>query len=118
MITDIPTKADFDNNGIAFLNLAWQSVVSISLDLPEQPVEELGEDATEEQRLEAEEEDRRWTEEVQRYWQAAQQELATAVALAQQGTEFLLKGKIAAVSPFLLVSGDPGEWPRGCDRND
>ena len=46
--------ADFDNNGIAFLNLAWQLVLSISLDLPAQRVEELGEDATEEQRLKAE----------------------------------------------------------------
>lgn len=118
MIIDIPTKADFDNNGIAFLNLAWQSVLSICLGLPEQPVEELGENATEEQRLEAEAEDRRWAAEVERYWQVSQQELATAVALTQQGTEFLLKGKIADVSPFLLISGDPRDWPSGCDRED
>ena len=84
MITDIPTKADFDNNGIAFLNLAWQSVLSISLNLPEQPIEELGHDATEEQRLEAEAEDLRWAEAVERYWQAAQQELG-GHALEERG---------------------------------
>jgi hypothetical protein len=112
MILDIPTKADFDYNGIAFLNLAWESVLSISLNLPEQP-DELGN--TEE---EAAKEDRRWAEAVEQYWQAAQQELATAMALAQQGTEFLLKGRIAQVSPFLLISGDPGDWPGGCDRGD
>src|SRR5262245_39444063 len=118
MILDVPTKADFDNNGIAFLNLAWQSVVGVSLGLPDQPVEVLGADATEDHLHAAAEESRQWAEAVEEYWRAAQQELATAVALAQQGTEFLLKGKIAEVSPFLLISGDPGDWPSGCDRND
>jgi hypothetical protein len=118
MITDIPTKADFDNNAIGFLNLAWQSVLSISLSRPKQPVKELSKEATQEQHAQAEEENRRWEQDVQQYWQAVQQELATAVALVQQATEFLLKGKIAAVSPFLLVSGTPADWPRGCDRND
>lgn len=118
MIQDIPTKADFDNNGIAFLNLAWESVTGISLGLPDQPLEQLGADATEEQLQDAAEEDLRWSEAVEDYWNAAQQELATAVALAHQGTEFLLKGKIAAVSPFLLISGDPKDWPAGCDKAD
>ncbi len=118
MIQDIPTKADFDNNGIAFLNLAWKSVMGISFGLPEQPVEPLGPDATEEQLQESAEEERRWSEAVSEYWCAAQQELATAVALAQQGTEFLLKGKIASISPFLLISGDPKDWPAGCDKTD
>ncbi len=165
MILDIPTKADFDNNGIAFLNLAWETVLSIALNLPKQPSEEskddedaeekkTGSDAVPEAAEEAGEEvsnegdprseederrwaeavkhhpelpktverraleDRRWAQAVAEYWRVAQQELATAVALAQQGTEFLLKGKIAQVSPFLLISGDPGEWPSGCDRVD
>jgi hypothetical protein len=118
MILDLPTKAEFDNNGVAFLNLAWQSVLSTAFGLPEQPVETMGQDATAEEHREAEEEDRRWAEAVESYWQASQQELATAVALAQQGTEFLLKGKIAAVSPLLLISGDPKDWPGGCDKND
>jgi hypothetical protein len=60
----------------------------------------------------------RWAEAVETYWQVSQQELATAVALAQQGTEFLLKGKIAAVTPLLLILGTPGDWPGGCDRDD
>ena len=165
MITDIPTKADFDNNGIAFLNLAWESVLSISLSLPAPPSEQIGEDVeagsqedggdvaldageglrgdgadvgdqwTEEDELRWAEAvirfphlpktverrslaERRWSRAVEEYWRDAQQALATAVALAQQGTEFLLKGKIAAVSPLLLISGDPRDWPGGCDKTD
>lgn len=159
MITNIPTKADFDNNGIAFLNLAWESVLSISLNLPAPPVEQIAEVVEAEQQADgaavnageeileaagtwtAEDEERwaeavtncphlpkmvqkkslaerRWAQAVGEYWRSAQQALATAVALAQQGTEFLIKGKIAAVSPLILISGDPREWPAGCDKND
>jgi hypothetical protein len=161
MITDIPTKVDFDNNGVAFLNLAWESILAISLNLPAPPSEPIkeaaepedGEDGEdghpdageevggsvpertdEDQKrwLEAIEHyphlprmaqkrsqaERRWSQAVDEYLRAAQQALGTAVALAQQGTEFLLKGKIAAVSPLLLISGDPRDWPAGCDKND
>lgn len=102
MILDVPTSADFEANGIAFLNLAWDSVLDISLHFAESEVEEL-------------DEEKRVTDE---YWQEVQQPLAVAVALAQQGTEFLLKAKISAVSPFLLISGDPAGWPKGCDKDD
>ena len=107
MIVDIPTKTDFDNNGIAFLNLAWQTVLSICLNFQEQSYQVQMGEAPLEKVHEAEEEDTWWEQAVEDYWKATQQELATAVALAQQGTEFLLKGKIAHVSPFLLITGDP-----------
>lgn len=48
------------------------------------------------------------------YWQAAQQPISVALALAQQGIELLLKGRIAGVSPFLLLTGSPRDWPSGC----
>jgi hypothetical protein len=102
MIIDVPTSADFEASGIAFLNLAWDSVLGISLHFAESEVEEL-------------DEEERVTDE---YWKEAQRPLAVAVALAQQGTEFLLKAKISAVSPLLLISGDPAGWPKGCDRED
>jgi hypothetical protein len=102
MILDIPTSADFEANGVAFLNLAWEAVLGLSLDLAESETEEL------------DEEDRVTDE----YWEDAQRPLAVAVALAQQGTEFLLKAKISAVSPYLLISGEPAGWPKGCDKED
>ena len=52
------------------------------------------------------------------YWKAAQRPLATAVALTQQGIELLIKGRIADASPFLLISGTPRDWPKGCDQHD
>jgi hypothetical protein len=44
--------------------------------------------------------------------------LATSISLVQQGAEFLLKARIAEISPFLLISGDPSEWPHKCDKDD
>lgn len=44
------------------------------------------------------------------YWGAAKGRLTTSLALTQQGVELILKGRIAAVSPFLLLT-DPGKWP-------
>lgn len=102
MITDVPAKDDFRHAGIAYLNLAWAEVLSLATDLAEANLEE-------------------WdSAEVvpDEYWRAAQRPLATAVSLLQQGTEFLLKARIAEVSPFLLLAGSPSDWPRGCNRND
>jgi len=44
------------------------------------------------------------------YWAAAERELANAIAIAHQGVEFLLKGRIALVSPYLLIVQDPKHW--------
>jgi hypothetical protein len=101
MVTNIPSQTDFERSGIALLNLAWDSVLSLYLNLD---VAELDEENGEEAR--------------NNYWEAAQISLSTSLALVQQGTEFLLKGRIAAINPFLLLSGDPRDWPRYCDRMD
>lgn len=101
MIRDVPTAKDFLVSGSGFLNLAWDSTLSLAINL---------DDAREWGNITGRVSDR--------YWRAAQRPLATAIALAQQGIEFLLKAKIAEVSPFLLVAGSPREWPRGCDQQD
>ena len=44
------------------------------------------------------------------YWRRTQPALANAYSLVQQGMELALKGRIASVSPFLLI-GDPSDWP-------
>lgn len=102
MITEVPTKDDFRHAGIAYLNLAWDTVINLTTILADAGLE-------------------KWDTEnsvPDEYWQAAQRPLATAVSLVQQGTEFLLKSKIAEVSPFLLFAGSPMDWPRGCNRTD
>ncbi len=102
MITNIPTSEEFQESGIAFLNLAWDATLNLVISFDEavpwmQDVsnDELGDD----------------------YWEAAQKPLATALVLVQQGIEFLLKGRITAVSPFLLIAGDHNSWPTNADGN-
>jgi hypothetical protein len=102
MIIDIPTSADFDQSGSSFLNLAWDAVVRLLSELEDSQLREWDDDGTVSNE----------------YWEAAQWSLSTALALTQQGVEFLLKGRIAAISPFLLITGNPREWPRGCDKQD
>jgi hypothetical protein len=102
MIVDVPTADDFNASGTDFLNIAWGMIVDLSLDLEGQQELWIGDDdlVTDD------------------YWKAAQRPLATALSLVQQGTEFLLKGHIATVSPYLLLSGDPSSWPSKChERN-
>ncbi len=104
MITDIPNESDFKQSGLALFNHAWDSVLSLYLGLDS---------------FEADEESEEDIAEMTRhYWGSAQTTLSTSLALVQQGTEFLLKGRISAVSPFLLLSGEPRYWPRGNNRND
>lgn len=102
MITEIPTAEEFAQSGTAYLNLAWESTVQLALNFDNADIDEWD----------------RTGEVTDEYWSAAQRPLATAVTLVQQGTEFLLKERIAAVSPFLLISADPSGWPRGCQSND
>jgi hypothetical protein len=79
MITDLPTSQDFQESGIGFLNLAWESAIDLLLELKEWKVEGADELSCDE------------------YWKAAHRPLATATALAQQGIELLLKAQIAEV---------------------
>jgi len=95
MIVDVPTADDFNASGTDFLNIAWGTIVNLSLDLEIRQKLWIGDDDS-------------VTDD---YWKAAQRPLATALSLVQQGTEFLLKGHIATASPYLLLSGDPSSWP-------
>lgn len=102
MITDIPTSTDFQESGISFLNLAWNNAITLLQDLDEWNISDVDDDG-----------------EIQKdYWAAAQRLLATALALTQQGIEMLLKARVANASVFLLISGDPRDWPRGCNQED
>ncbi len=101
MIIEIPNRNDFDKSGLSMLNLAWDSIANLYHNLHNANIDEL--------------DDIEITEE---FWQAAQRPVSIALALAQQGIELLLKGKIAEISPFLLIVGSPREWPSGCTEND
>jgi hypothetical protein len=101
MITDIPSHDDFRQSGVAFLNLAWTTVIDLYLHTAE-----ASSAMAEEPEL------------TDNFWAAAQRPLANAAALVQQGIEFLIKARIVEVSPFLLFDGGARDWPRGCATSD
>ena len=97
MVVDVPTASDFDSACISSLNMAWQ----IAYDLLYQ--EELADIPT-------------WDDDgtvTDDYWQSAQPILRNALGLIQQAQELGLNGKLAAVSPYLLISQDASRWPGG-----
>lgn len=94
MIVDVPTPADFQTAGLNQLYLAWQ-IAMASLQEFDEALSYGAEDNA----------DTRAD-----YWNRSQPALANAYSLIQQAMELALKGRIAAVSPLLLI-GDPGDWP-------
>ena len=52
---------------------------------------------------------------IEKHWRAKQLLLNNAFSLLQQSLEIALKAKIAEVSPFLLIAGDPRTWPKAKD---
>ncbi len=103
MILDIPTENDFYKQGILFLNLAWDEVIELLLKYNHEV--DRYDDLIEKN-------------DIEKYWSAAQGLFAKAVALSHQGAEFLLKSKIAKISPFLLLSSNPDSWPKKCDKDN
>lgn len=110
MITNVPTSEDFVEHGLMFLNLAWDTVFDLLLEVED--IEDWDHFFGDEENNEQAEEQK------QDYWRAARRPLAIAHALAQQGAELTLKGEIAEESPFLLVCTPPSHWPRECDKAD
>ena len=90
MINDVPTVKDFFDSGIELFDFAWDTVANLITNLSqaiEMGVKE--KDVAED------------------YWAASKRRLTTALAMTQQGVEFVLKGKISEVSPFLLLADGP-----------
>ena len=52
------------------------------------------------------------------YLIASQRNLAMSVNLFHQALDFLLKGRIVEISPYLLICGFSSDWPKGVDKKD
>lgn len=102
MITEIPTASEFQAAGINQLYLAWQIAMQAVHDY-EEIAGLILDDEAEEDAASAE------------FWTKSQPALANAFGLIQQAMEMALKGRIASISPFLLISRDPKDWPKGAD---
>lgn len=101
MITEIPLEKNFYVTGLSLLDFSWDTVATLMTQLDDS--EYFGVDIPEVSNA---------------FWEASKQRLSTALAIAQQGVEFILKGRIAEVSPFLLIAGPPKDWPKGCNKNN
>ncbi len=100
VITEIPSASEFESAGLNQVYLAWQISMQAILDY-----ESAEEYVSFEDREAAAAE----------YWFKTQPMLANAFSLIQQAMEMALKGRIAKISPYLLISRDPRDWPKGVD---
>jgi hypothetical protein len=108
LITDVPSSDEFREVGLHFLNDAWGVAVSHAVE------QEALSAYLDEGRADGDEAGAEETAPNPR----VRRSMATALATVQQGVDFLLKARIAEVSPFLLIDHDPARWPRQCDKTD
>lgn len=101
MITDIPSHDDFRRTGLGLLDIAWDNAAGLVMDL-----------ANSEYSGPAD------PEMAAAFWEASGQRLSVSLATAQQAVEFILKSRIAEISPYLLIGSLPRDWPRKCDQQD
>lgn len=100
MITDLPTAEDIDGSALALLNMAWETALGV-FRLPENSeLENWDDDGS----VRAE------------YHEARQPALRHALVMVHQAQELGIKARIAAVSAYLLLTGEPRLWPAKCDK--
>lgn len=81
--------------------MAWSTGISLLTLLDESQIAEWGD-----------------SDDFSEFWKVSQPTLANAFAMVQQAQEMALKGRVAEVSPFLLITGEIREWPKQCDKRD
>ncbi|WP_354678551.1 hypothetical protein [Cupriavidus plantarum] len=99
MVNNIPNASDYFDSGNEVFNFAWNTVAHLLC-----AFDEAGYYGYEPAEIS------------EAFWSAANRELSTAITIVQQGVELFLKGRIAEVSPFLLIASDsPSRWPSPYD---
>lgn len=103
MIVGVPSHSDLHETATGWMNLAWSLAIDEAIKFQEfeflfdQIREEHGPDAVQ--------------KEIERHWRARTLKLNNSISLTQQSLEIFLKAKIAEISPFLLIAGEPQSWP-------
>ncbi len=103
MITGIPDHNELTETATGWLNLAWDIALGEAKKFQE--VEFLYHEIEEREGREVAE------RAINQHWNAQRLKLNNAISLLQQSLEIFLKARIAEVSPFLLIAGDPQAWP-------
>jgi len=97
---DIPTADDFYTSGKELLDFSWDIVAKLLTDIDEAEYYGIDPEGISDS-----------------YWASAKRRLTTALTITQQGVEFVLKGKIAEISPYLLIVDPPSKWPSPYGKN-
>jgi hypothetical protein len=100
MITDLPTANDLNGSVFALLNMAWETALGVFGLLERSELENWDDDGS----VRAE------------FHASRQPALRHALVMVHQAQELGLKARIADVSPYLLLAGEPRLWPARCDR--
>lgn len=100
MITDLPTSDDLNDSARALVNMAWETALEVFR-------------LIERTQLEAWDNDGGFRKD---YHASRQPALRHALVMVHQAQELGLKARIAAVSPYLLLVGEPRLWPSGAER--
>lgn len=103
MITDVPTTEELRETGIGWLHLAWETAIQSMrsyvehVEYYDEFVKDNSEDDDADEALPV-------AQQVA-FWSAQRFKLNNALSLLQQSMEILLKSRIAATSPYLLIDG-------------
>lgn len=101
MIVGVPTPEQFHDAGVDYLLMAFEELLSLL--------------TSAEGYAELEEHEAGL---VAKHWTASNRKLATSGTLIYQGAEFLLKSRIAKVSPYLLLDGGKETWTSAAAKTD
>ncbi|WP_413657879.1 hypothetical protein [Paraburkholderia phenoliruptrix] len=97
MVVNVPTPEDFYTSGKELLNFAWDATATLLVELDNADFYGI--------------EESDMAEVSTKYWAASKRTLTTALTVIQQAVELVIKGRIAEVSPYLLISDAPARWP-------
>lgn len=101
MITNIPAAEDYYRSGKELFDFAWDNISELVSDL-----DEAGHFGIEVHEVE------------HAYWELSRRRILVALTVVQQGVELVLKGRIAEVSPFLLIANTHAAWPKADDNKE
>lgn len=95
MVKNIPESQDYIKTGRELLDISWTMIKELLIAHKESGEYFFDDDP----------------EISSEFWDLSSRQLNSAFAITQQAIEFLLKGKICAISPFLLITDPPSSWP-------
>ena len=109
MIVGVPDFQELHDTAIGWLNLAREITINKAIEFQETVLSF--------REVEKEHGSAKAEEEADRYWNVARYKLNNATSLLKKLLEIELKARIAKVSPYLLIAGEPQSWPAGIDNS-